>query len=129
MGEVAQRSAPPPPPLRACSDEPGKAVAMEGLQRLEGYVRKHVGKQVGGWAPSGCSVTTAVGWCAAGSLTTGRCCCTGWRPHLRHLCCTPALPAQIRLRLTPEIRFVRDDSIERSERIFKLLDQVGQDWW
>lgn len=41
---------------------------------------------------------------------------------------TPASPSprpQIRLRLTPEIRFVRDDSIERSERIYKLLDQVG----
>ncbi len=48
---------------------------MEGLQKLEGYVRRHIGKQV-------------------------------------------------RLRLTPEIRFVQDDSIERSERIFKLLDQV-----
>lgn len=57
------------------SDDVGKAAAMEGLQRLEGYVRKHIGKQ-------------------------------------------------IRLRLTPEIRFIRDDSIERSERIFKLLDQV-----
>ncbi|KAL4447692.1 hypothetical protein ABPG75_004911 [Micractinium tetrahymenae] len=61
--------------LSIYSDDVGKAAAMEGLQRLEGYVRKHVGKQ-------------------------------------------------IRLRLTPEIRFVRDDSIERSERIFKLLDQV-----
>ncbi|PSC75148.1 putative ribosome-binding factor chloroplastic [Micractinium conductrix] len=57
------------------SDDLGKAAAMEGLQRLEPYVRKHVGRAV-------------------------------------------------RLRLTPEIRFVRDDSIERSERIFKLLDQV-----
>lgn len=45
----------------------------------------------------------------------------------------PGLPAdhelvlqlQVRLRLTPEIRFVLDDSIERTERIYKLLDQVG----
>ncbi|EFN59662.1 hypothetical protein CHLNCDRAFT_12877, partial [Chlorella variabilis] len=61
--------------LSIYSDDVGKEVAIEGLQRLEGYVRKHIGKQ-------------------------------------------------IRLRLTPEIRFVRDDSIERSERILKLLDQV-----
>lgn len=32
--------------LSIYSDEPGKAVAMEGLQRLEGYVRKHIGRQV-----------------------------------------------------------------------------------
>ena len=63
-------------PVLRRSDDLGKAAAMEGLQRLEPYVRKHVGRAV-------------------------------------------------RLRLTPEIRFVRDDSIERSERIFKLLDQVG----
>ncbi|PRW60528.1 putative ribosome-binding factor chloroplastic [Chlorella sorokiniana] len=61
--------------LSIYSDDVGKAAAMEGLQKLEGYVRRHIGKQ-------------------------------------------------IRLRLTPEIRFVQDDSIERSERIFKLLDQV-----
>ncbi|KAI3429465.1 hypothetical protein D9Q98_005557 [Chlorella vulgaris] len=61
--------------LSIYSDDLGKVAAMEGLQRLEGYVRKHVGKQV-------------------------------------------------RLRLTPEIRFVLDDSIERTERIYKLLDQV-----
>ncbi|KAI7842002.1 hypothetical protein COHA_004205 [Chlorella ohadii] len=61
--------------LSIYSDDVGKAAAMEGLQKLEGYVRRHIGKQV-------------------------------------------------RLRLTPEIRFVQDDSIERSERIFKLLDQV-----
>lgn len=29
-----------------CSDDVGKATAIEGLQRLEGYVRKHIGKQV-----------------------------------------------------------------------------------
>lgn len=57
------------------SDEVGKAEAMEGLQRLEGYVRGHIGRQM-------------------------------------------------RLRLTPEIRFLMDDSIERSERVLKLLEQV-----
>ena len=31
---------------------------------------------------------------------------------------------QIRLRLTPEIRFVVDDSMEHTERIYQLLDQV-----
>ena len=31
---------------------------------------------------------------------------------------------QIRLRLTPEIRFVIDDSMEHTERIYQLLDQV-----
>lgn len=61
--------------LSIYSDEAGKEAAMVGLQKLEGYVRKHVGRQV-------------------------------------------------RLRLTPEIRFVRDDSIERAERVLALLEQV-----
>lgn len=61
--------------LSIYSDDAGKEAAIVGLQRLEGYVRKHVGQQ-------------------------------------------------IRLRLTPEIRFVVDDSIERTERVMKLLEQV-----
>lgn len=61
--------------LSIYSDELGVAAAMEGLQKLEGYVRKHIGRQ-------------------------------------------------IRLRLTPEVRFVLDDSLERTERVYKLLDQV-----
>lgn len=61
--------------LSIYSDEAGKAAAMRGLQRLEGYVRKHIGRQ-------------------------------------------------IRLRLTPEIRFILDDSMERSERVLSLLKQV-----
>jgi len=59
------------------SDEAGKATAMKGLQRLEGYVRKHIGRQ-------------------------------------------------IRLRMTPEIRFIQDESIERSERVFDLLKRIEQ---
>ncbi len=50
------------------SDQVGKDQAMTSLKKLEGYVRKHIGKQ-------------------------------------------------IRLRLTPEIRFLLDDSIDRSERV------------
>ena len=61
--------------LSIYSDDAGKAAAITGLQRLEGYVRKHIGRT-------------------------------------------------IRLRLTPEIRFIMDESIERSERVFKLLAQV-----
>jgi ribosome-binding factor A len=61
--------------LSIYSDDAGKEAAIVGLQRLEGYVRKHVGKAV-------------------------------------------------RLRLTPEIRFIMDESIERTERMFKLLEQV-----
>lgn len=63
--------------LSIYSDDLGKEAAILGLQKLEGYVRKHVGRQV-------------------------------------------------RLRLTPEIRFVIDDSIERTERVMKLLEQVKQ---
>ena len=59
------------------SDDAGKASAMKGLQRLEGYVRKHIGRQ-------------------------------------------------IRLRMTPEIRFIQDESIERSERVFDLLKRIEQ---
>jgi ribosome-binding factor A len=57
------------------SDEAGRAAAAAGLQRLEGYVRRHVGNTV-------------------------------------------------RLRLTPEIRLIVDDSIERSERMYKLLERA-----
>lgn len=63
--------------LSIYSDAAGKAVALKGLQRLEGYVRKHIGRQ-------------------------------------------------IRLRLTPEIRFILDESMERSERVLSLLKQVEQ---
>jgi ribosome-binding factor A len=61
--------------LSIYSDESGKAVAMRGLKNIEGYVRKHIGRN-------------------------------------------------IRLRLTPEIRFILDDSIERSERVLSLLKRV-----
>ena len=61
--------------LSIYSDDVGKEAAITGLQRLEGYVRKHIGRT-------------------------------------------------IRLRLTPEIRFIMDESIERTERMFKLLEQV-----
>lgn len=40
-------------------------------------------------------------------------------PYVRH-----QIGQTVRLRLTPEIRFVVDDSIERSERVFKLLDMA-----
>ena len=127
------------------SDDVGKAAAMEGLQKLEGYVRRHIGKQV-----------RLAEWCAHGpemsSLPEMPPCLHPTMPPSpspswkalggKHvlagqvrfetpdaLSVPPPLPAsppapQIRLRLTPEIRFVQDDSIERSERIFKLLDQV-----
>jgi ribosome-binding factor A len=36
-----------------------------------------------------------------------------------------AVAREVRLRAMPEIRFVADDSIERTERVFKLLEQVG----
>lgn len=61
--------------LSIYSDEFGRSAALGGLQQLEGYVRKHIGRAM-------------------------------------------------RLRLTPEIRFVLDESIERSERVLKLLEQV-----
>jgi ribosome-binding factor A len=57
------------------SDESGKVTAMKGLHRIEGYVRKHIGRQ-------------------------------------------------IRLRMTPEIRFVLDESVQRSERVFDLLKRI-----
>lgn len=60
--------------LSIYSDDAGRAAAINGLRRLEGYVRHHVGQAV-------------------------------------------------RLRLTPEIRFILDESIERSERVLKLLEQ------
>lgn len=63
--------------LSIYSDAAGKVAALKGLQRLEGYVRKHIGRQ-------------------------------------------------IRLRLTPEIRFILDESMERSERVLSLLKQVEQ---
>lgn len=57
------------------SDESGKVAAMKGLNRIEGYVRKHIGRQ-------------------------------------------------IRLRMTPEIRFILDESVQRSERVFDLLKRI-----
>lgn len=57
------------------SDESGKVTAMKGLHRIEGYVRKHIGRQ-------------------------------------------------IRLRMTPEIRFILDESVQRSERVFDLLKRI-----
>eukprot|EP01025_Chloroclados_australasicus_P044195 TRINITY_DN4768_c0_g1_i1.p2 TRINITY_DN4768_c0_g1~~TRINITY_DN4768_c0_g1_i1.p2 ORF type:complete len:320 (+),score=24.79 TRINITY_DN4768_c0_g1_i1:1-960(+) len=57
------------------SDAAGKMRAWQGLQKLQGYVRKTVA-------------------------------------------------ARLNIRLSPEIRFVLDDSIERSERVMKLLDRV-----
>ena len=60
-----------------CSDESGKVTAMKGLHRIEGYVRKHIGRQ-------------------------------------------------IRLRMTPEVRFILDESVERSERVFDLLKRIEQ---
>ena len=59
------------------SDDVGKMAAINGLRKLEGYVRHHVGQTV-------------------------------------------------RLRLTPEIRFILDESIERSERVLKLLEQTKE---
>lgn len=61
--------------LSVYSDDAGREQAMIALQRLEGYVRSAVAREV-------------------------------------------------RLRAMPEIRFVADDSIERTERVFKLLEQV-----
>lgn len=43
---------------------------------------------------------------------------------LHHHLVSPPLLLQMRLRLTPEIRFVLDESIERAERVYSLLDQV-----
>jgi ribosome-binding factor A len=54
-------------------DERGKKNALNGLKKLEGYVRRNIGKRVS-------------------------------------------------LRLTPEIRFVYDDSFERGQRVSSLLD-------
>eukprot|EP01023_Acetabularia_acetabulum_P023083 TRINITY_DN2266_c0_g2_i2.p3 TRINITY_DN2266_c0_g2~~TRINITY_DN2266_c0_g2_i2.p3 ORF type:complete len:286 (-),score=51.25 TRINITY_DN2266_c0_g2_i2:421-1278(-) len=59
------------------SDAAGKMKAWQGLQKLQGYVRRSVA-------------------------------------------------ANLNIRLAPEIRFMLDDSIERSERVMKLLDRVKQ---
>jgi ribosome-binding factor A len=56
-------------------DERGKKNAINGLKKLEGYVRRNIGKKVS-------------------------------------------------LRLTPEIRFVYDDSFERGQRVATLLDDL-----
>ena len=56
-------------------DERGKKNAINGLKKMEGYVRKRIG-------------------------------------------------AKVSLRLTPEIRFVYDDSFERGQRVTSLLDTL-----
>ena len=56
-------------------DERGKKNAINGLKKMEGYVRRNIGKRV-------------------------------W------------------LRLTPDIRFVYDDSFERGQRVSSLLDEL-----
>ena len=56
-------------------DDRGKKNAINGLKKLEGYVRRNIGKKVS-------------------------------------------------LRLTPEIRFVYDDSFERGQRVSNLLDEL-----
>ncbi|KAK9906842.1 hypothetical protein WJX75_008950 [Coccomyxa subellipsoidea] len=57
------------------SDPQGKDIAMKGLSRLEGYVRKHIAQTVN-------------------------------------------------LRLCPEIRFIRDDSMQRGEEVLALLERI-----
>lgn len=59
------------------SDDRGKKNAINGLKKLEGYVRRNIGKKVS-------------------------------------------------LRLTPEIRFVYDDSFERGQRVSSLLDELRE---
>ena len=56
-------------------DERGKKNAINGLKKMEGYVRRNIGKKVS-------------------------------------------------LRLTPDIRFVYDDSFERGQRVSSLLDEL-----
>ena len=56
-------------------DERGKKNAINGLKKMEGYVRRNIGKRVS-------------------------------------------------LRLTPDIRFVYDDSFERGQRVSSLLDKL-----
>jgi len=56
-------------------DERGKKNAINGLKKMEGYVRRNIGKRVS-------------------------------------------------LRLTPDIRFVYDDSFERGQRVSSLLDEL-----
>ncbi|CAL8462211.1 g1742 [Coccomyxa elongata] len=57
------------------SDPEGKDIAMRGLSKLEGYVRKHIAQTVN-------------------------------------------------LRLCPEIRFIRDDSLQRGEEVLALLERI-----
>jgi ribosome-binding factor A len=40
-------------------------------------------------------------------------------PHLRH-----QLGSQVHIKVTPELEFVEDPSIERAERIDRILDQL-----
>mmetsp|Transcript_19324 Transcript_19324/g.53872 ORF Transcript_19324/g.53872 Transcript_19324/m.53872 type:complete len:269 (-) Transcript_19324:254-1060(-) len=57
------------------SDEEGKALAFQGLSRLQGYIRKNIGQR-------------------------------------------------IRLRMTPEIRLIPDESFDRSQRVLSLLKKI-----
>ena len=59
-------------------DERGKQNAIKGLKRMEGYVRRNIGKKVS-------------------------------------------------LRLTPDIRFVYDDSFERGQKVSNLLDVLREE--
>ena len=59
-------------------DDRGKKNAINGLKKLEGYVRRNIGRKVS-------------------------------------------------LRLTPEIRFVYDDSFERGQRVSSLLDELREE--
>jgi|TARA_B100001142_G_scaffold249146_1_gene249097 ribosome-binding factor A len=59
-------------------DERGKKNAINGLKKMEGYVRRNIGKKVS-------------------------------------------------LRLTPEIRFVYDDSFERGQKVSALLDELREE--
>jgi ribosome-binding factor A len=42
--------------------------------------------------------------------------------HLRH-----ELGRQVRLKVTPEIEFVEDDTVERGERIDRIIEQLHQE--
>ncbi|KAA6427206.1 MAG: putative ribosome-binding factor chloroplastic-like [Trebouxia sp. A1-2] len=61
--------------LSIFSDEEGKNIAISGLKKLQGYVRKHIA-------------------------------------------------TSMNLRMAPEVRFLQDDTIERAEQVYALLDRV-----
>lgn len=64
--------------LSVFSDDEGKRIAISGLKRLEGYVRKHIA-------------------------------------------------VSMNLRMAPEVRFFQDDTIERAEQVYALLDSIKAD--